>query len=153
MPNTYSRMYVQTVFAVKYRNTLLKQPWRRQMQGVIGALINEVGGHTLIINGIEDHMHCFFGIKPSLSVSDVMQVAKGRSSKWFNEQRFTPAHFEWQEGFGCFTYGHSQVDKVYRYIANQEVHHRSRTFLSEYMQMLNAFDVAYDERHLFHEPL
>jgi REP element-mobilizing transposase RayT len=153
MPNTYYKMYVQTVFAVKRRNALLEEPWRSKMQGVIGELIKQAGGHTIIVNGVEDHLHCFFSMKPSLSVSDMMQAVKGKSSKWFNEQRFVPERFEWQEGFGCFTYSHSQVDQVYRYIANQERHHQSQTFSDEYVQMLRAFDIAYDEQYLFHSPL
>ncbi len=153
MPNTYFKMYVQTVFAVKHRNALLEQPWRDKMLGVIGRLINDAGGHTLIVNGIEDHVHCFFSLKPSINVSDVMQAAKGKSSKWFNEQRFISGHFDWQEGFGCFTYSHSQVEQVYRYVANQEVHHKCQAFLDEYVQMLKAFDIPYDERYIFHPPI
>ncbi len=154
MPGTFSQMYVQTVFAVKYRNALIAPEWEARLHAIIATLITEAGGKPYIVNGISDHIHCFFGIRPSLNVSDIMQVAKAKSSKWLNEEVFIEGQkFAWQEGFGCFTYSHSQKQQVYSYVANQQKHHEGQKFLEEYVQMLDAFGVEYDPRFIFHEPM
>jgi putative transposase len=153
MASTYYQMYVQTVFPVKYRKALLQESWKRDAFAVIGNLINEKGCKTLIINGMEDHVHCFFGFKPSLSVSDVMKNAKAKSSKWINENGYLDHRFEWQPGFGCFTYSHSHVDAVFKYIQNQEKHHKKLSFREEYLKMLQKFKVNYDDRYIFHDPV
>jgi len=100
---------------------------------------------------MEDHMHCFFGLKPSISVSDVMKSVKAKSSKWINEKGFLINRFEWQKGFGCFSYSHSHVDAVYHYIKNQEKHHQRLSFREEYINMLEKFGIDYDERYIFEE--
>ena len=102
MANTYHQIYLQTVFAVKYRNAVLDIAWRSKLQGVIGNLINETGCKTIIVNGVEDHMHCFLGLKPVVSVSELMKTVKAKSSKYINDQRLTKERFEWQEGYGGF---------------------------------------------------
>ena len=99
-----------------------------------------------------DHVHVFFGMRPTQSLSDLIQDAKGGSSKWINEKKFIKEKFEWQEGFGAFSYSKSQASRVIAYIQNQEVHHRKITFLDEYQQFLKKFEVDYDERYLFKEP-
>lgn len=100
MPNTYVKLYVQAVFAVKYRNSLIKESFRKELFAVIGNLINETGCETVIVNGVEDHVHCFFTLKTTLALSDVMKSVKAKSSKWINENRFLEERFEWQRGFG-----------------------------------------------------
>ena len=95
MANTYHQLYVQTVFAVKYRASVIKQDWRNEFCGVIGNLINEMGCKTIIVNGVEDHVHCFFGLQPSSAISDVMQKIKAKSSGWLNKQTFMQHRFEW----------------------------------------------------------
>lgn len=85
MPNTYSQLYIQTVFAVKYRNAVIDKAWREKLMALIGNLINEIGCKTIIVNGVEDHVHCFFSLQPKLAISDVMQSVKAKSSKWVNE--------------------------------------------------------------------
>ena len=151
MANTYYQLYIHTVFPVKYRKALIHPDWKTGLQAVIGNLINETGCKTHIVNGTEDHMHCFFGIKPSISVSDVMKSVKAKSSKWINESGYLANRFEWQKGFGCFTYSYSHVDAVYHYIKNQEKHHHRISFREEYISMLEKFEVDYDERYLFKE--
>ena len=151
MANTYHQMYVQTAFPVKYRNALILPSWKSDILAVLGNLINETGCKTLIVNGVEDHIHCFFGLKPSLSVSQVMKSVKAKSSKWVNENNLMKHRFEWQKGYGCFSYSHSQVDAVYRYIKNQENHHKRMSFREEYINMLNKFGVKYDEQYIFNE--
>lgn len=104
MANTYHQVYIQTVFAVKYRAAVIDKSWKLKLFAIIGNLINETGCKTIIVNGVEDHVHCFFSIKPSISISDVMKNAKAKSSKWLNESGLLRHRFEWQVGFGAFSY-------------------------------------------------
>ena len=153
MGNSYSQIFIQCVFAVKYRAALLRNPWRHELFGVIGNLINEAGAETFIVNGIEDHVHCLFRLKPALSVSDVMKVAKAKSSKWINESGFLATRFEWQVGYGAFSYNKSEISRVYRYIENQEEHHYGISFPEEYLEMLVKNGVEFQEQYLFHAPI
>lgn len=152
MPNTYHQIYIQTVFAVKSRKALIGREWKTQLCGVIGNLINEAGCKTLIVNGVEDHIHCFFSLKSSISVSEVMKTTKAKSSKWINESAYLSHRFEWQRGFGAFSYSKSHIHKVIQYIQNKEAHHKKQSFLDEYREFLVRFDVDYDEAYIFHEP-
>lgn len=151
MPNTYSQLFIQTVFAVKYRNAVIDKSWGAELFAVIGNLINETGCKTIIINGVEDHVHCFFSLQPKLSISDVMQSVKAKSSKWVNESGKLLDRFEWQRGFGAFSYSKSAVDNVYNYIANQEAHHHGENFKEEYTKLLIEFEIDYDEAYYFEE--
>ncbi|WP_159477820.1 IS200/IS605 family transposase [Dyadobacter sp. 3J3] len=149
MANTYHQIYIQAVFAVKYRDAVIGKEWQSELFANIGNLINETGCKNIIVNGVADHVHCFFGLKPSQSISDVMQIAKGRSSKWINDSKLLPHRFEWQEGYGAFSYSKSHIDSVLKYIKNQEAHHRKQIFREEYIEMLDKFGVVYDERYIF----
>jgi putative transposase len=149
MANTYHQIYLQVIFAVKYREAVIKQDWQSNLFGVIGNLINDVGCKTIIVNGVEDHVHCLIGLKPSVSVSEMMQAVKGKSSKYINDHSLTQHRFEWQEGYGVFSYGQSQVDSVYKYIKEQQEHHKEQTFRDEYLEFLQKFKVEYDEQYIF----
>jgi len=151
MANTYHQIYIQTVFAVKYRQAIIEKEWRPKLLGVIGNLINEANCKTLIVNGVEDHVHCFIGLRPAVSVSDLMKTVKARSSKYINDHSLTSERFEWQEGYGVFSYSKSHVDRIYKYIKNQEDHHRKQTFRQEYLDLLREFEVDYDEQYIFHD--
>jgi putative transposase len=151
MANTYHQIYLQTVFAVKYRKAVIEKEWKNQLFAVIGNLINETNCKTLIVNGVEDHVHSFIGLKPVVSVSELMKIVKAKSSKYINDHSLTPEHFEWQEGYGVFSYSQSQVDRVYRYIQNQEAHHQKQTFRDEYLAFLKKFKVEFDEQYIFQE--
>jgi putative transposase len=149
MANTYHQIYLQTVFAVKYRNAVLDIAWRSKLQGVIGNLINETGCKTIIVNGVEDHMHCFLGLKPVVSVSELMKTVKAKSSKYINDHNMTKERFEWQEGYAVFSYRQRDVDQIYKYIQNQEEHHRKKSFREEYLDLLKEFELIYDEQYIF----
>jgi REP element-mobilizing transposase RayT len=153
MANTYHQIYLQTVFAVKYRNAVIDKSWRSELCGVIGNLVNETKCKTIIVNGVEDHVHCFVGLRPVVSVSELMKTVKAKSSKYINDHKLTPKRFEWQEGYGVFSYSQSQVDTVYKYVQNQEVHHKKQTFRDEYLDFLKKFKVEYDEQYIFQELL
>ncbi len=149
MANTYHQIYLQIVFAVKYRRAVLDKAWRNQLFGVIGNLINEANCKTIIVNGVEDHVHCFLGLRPVVSVSELMKTVKAKSSKYINDHKLTPEHFEWQGGYGVFSYHLSLVDMVFKYIQNQEAHHRVQTFGNEYLGLLKEFKIEYDEQYIF----
>ncbi|MEO8237425.1 MAG: IS200/IS605 family transposase [Flavobacterium sp.] len=149
MANTYHQVYIQVVFAVKYREAIIAEEWKSELLGVIGNLINESGCKTIIINGVEDHIHCLLGLKPTISISELMKIVKAKSSKYINDHRLTNSRFEWQEGYGAFSYGQSQIDAVYKYIANQEEHHKKQNFKEEYLQFLEKFKISFDEKYVF----
>ena len=151
MANTYHQIYLQTVFAVKYRNAVLAKPWRPKLQGVIGNLINETGCKTIIVNGVEDHMHCLLGLRPAVSVSELMKTVKAKSSKYINDHSLTTNRFEWQEGYGVFSYRQRDVDQIYKYIQNQEAHHAKQSFKDEYLDLLKEFEIGYNEQYVFQE--
>lgn len=151
MANTYHQIYLQIVFPVKYRKALIDKSWRHSLFGVIGNLINELNCKSLIVNGVEDHVHCFVGLRPVVSVSELMKTVKAKSSKYINDHSLTQSRFEWQEGYGVFSYSQKDVDTIYKYIKNQEEHHKVQTFREEYLGLLKEFEVEYDEQYIFHE--
>ena len=151
MANTYHQVYIQCVFGVKYRDAFLFPEWRPTLFGVIGNLIIETTCKTIIVNGTEDHVHCFLGLKPVVSIAELMKTVKAKSSKYINDHQLTKHRFEWQDGYGVFSYSHSQINQVYKYIANQEAHHKSVSFREEYLDFLEKFQVPYDERYIFQE--
>src|SRR5687767_885757 len=109
MANTYHQIYLQFIFAVKFRKAVIDKAWKNELFGVISNLINETECKTIIVNGVEDHVHCFVGLEPKFSPSELMKSVKAKSSKYINDHSLTPVHFEWQKGFGVFSYSHSQL--------------------------------------------
>jgi len=107
----------------------------------------------LQINSAVDHLHLFVGFHPKQSVSDIMRLVKGDSSEFINLHKLTQRKFQWQDGYGAFTNSHSQIDKVVKYIMNQKEHHRKKTFRQEYLAMLKAYGIEYDEKYIFHDLL
>jgi REP element-mobilizing transposase RayT len=140
---------VQFVFAVKYRNGLIIPSLKEELYQYISGIIKHHNHKLLAINGMPDHIHIFIGMRPTQSISDLMQDIKGSSSKWINEKKFLKVKFEWQEGYGAFSYSKSQVDNVINYIKNQEQHHKKESFRDEYLNFLNRFEVDYDEKYIF----
>lgn len=151
MANTYHQIYIQVVFAVKHREAIINEEWRSELLGVIGNLINETGCKTIIVNGTEDHVHCLLGLKPTITISELMKTVKAKSSKYINDHKLTKSKFEWQEGYGAFSYSHSHLDSVYKYIENQKEHHKKQNFSDEYLTFLNKFNVEYEEKYIFEE--
>ena len=149
MANTYTQIHIQAVFTVQNRNCIIKKSWKDDLYKYIAGIIRNNNHKVLVINGMPDHIHVFFGMRPTQSLSDLMQDIKGDSSKWINENKFTKERFSWQEGYGAFSYSKSHVKNVINYIKNQEEHHKKKTFLEEYNDFLKKFDVDYDERYVF----
>ena len=152
MPNTYTQIHLQCVFAVKFRDAVINNSWKERLHKYIIAIVNNNGHKLLAINSMPDHLHLFFGMRPNQSLSDLMRLVKGDSSEWINKQKLVLGNFRWQEGYGAFSYSRSQTDTVVKYILNQEEHHRKKTFLEEYKETLAKFEIDYDELYIFKEP-
>jgi len=149
MPSTYSQVYVQVVFAVKGRKNLIAKEWKDELYKYIAGIISGKGQKPIIVNGVADHIHIFIGLRPTAAISDLVRDIKNNSSNFINNSKFVQGHFSWQEGFGAFSYSHSQIDLVYKYILNQEQHHQKKTFREEYLDMLNKYGIEYQEKYLF----
>ena len=149
MANTYTQIHIHAIFAVQNRISLIQPIWKDELYKYITGIVQNNNHKMLIINGMPDHIHLLFGLRPAQSLSDLMQDVKANSSKWINEKGFIRGKFQWQEGFGAFSYGKSQLKNVIKYIENQEEHHRKRTFLEEYRAFLDNFEVEFDEKYIF----
>ena len=149
MAGTFSQIYIQYVFAVNGRENLLQKPWRDEVFKYISGIIKGKNQKPIIVNGVANHVHVFVGIKPLMAISDLVRDIKNNSTNFINDQKFLRNKFSWQEGYGAFSYSHSQIDDVYNYILNQEYHHRKRSFREEYLEFLKKFEIAYDEKYLF----
>jgi putative transposase len=153
MANTYTQIHIQFVFAVKYRDGLILPSFQKELYQYISGIIKHHNHKLVAINGMPDHVHIFIGMRPTQSISDLMQDIKGSSSKWINEKQFLKVKFEWQEGYGAFSYSKSHVDAVIKYIEKQEEQHSSKPFREEYLDFLKLFEVDFDERYIFNEPI
>jgi putative transposase len=149
MTNTYTQIHIQAVFTVQNRDCIVGNEWKDELYKYITGIIQNHNHKLLAINGMPDHLHIFFGMGPTQSIADLMQQVKGDSSKWINEKKFIHSKFSWQEGYGAFSYGKSQVDQVIQYIQSQEGHHKKKPFLEEYLEFLKTFEIEYDERFIF----
>ena len=153
MANTYTQVHLQFVFAPKYRTSLIHSSWEGELYKYITGIVQAHTHKMIIINGMPDHVHLLVGFRPTQSMADFMQDVKASSSKWINDNKLCKGRFEWQAGYGAFSYAKSQLPEVIRYIENQKEHHKKRTFLEEYRLFLEKFEVEYDERYIFHEPM
>jgi len=149
MAGTFTQLYIQYVFAVKGRANLLQKPWRDDVFKYMAGIIKGKNQKSIIVNGVADHVHIFVGLKPSMCISDLVRDIKNNSSNFINEQKFLKGKFEWQEGYGAFSYAQSQIDNVYKYIANQEEHHKKKTFKEEYIDFLLKYEIEFKEEYLF----
>ena len=151
MPNTYTKLHIQFVFAVKFRAALINKEWKDDLHKYITGIFQNNDHKMLQINSMPDHIHIFIGMRPHQSISALVQNVKTESSKWVKAKKFCNGSFGWQDGYGAFSYSKSHVDDVIRYVQNQEIHHKKQTFLNEYRKMLTLFEVAYDEQYIFKE--
>lgn len=149
MPNTYTQIHIHAVFVVQSKECNISPKWEEEMYKYIMGIIKTNKHKPLVINGTENHIHILFGMRPSQSLSDLMQDIKGSSSKWINEKKFLKGKFAWQEGYGAFSYSKSQLPVLINYINNQKEHHRKKKFLDEYMELLESFGIEYDKLFIF----
>ncbi len=148
-PGVFTQLYIQLVFAVKYRDRLLNDDIREKVFSYMSGIVTNSKHKSIIINGVSDHVHIFLGLNPNLSISDTVRDLKRSSSIFINENKWFKSKFQWQEGYGAFSYSKSQVDNVYNYIQKQEEHHKKTTFREEYIDFLKKFEIEYDKKFLF----
>ena len=147
--STYSQIYIQVIFAVQNRNALINHEWEERLYKYITGIVQKKEQKMLAINGIPNHIHFLIGMKPTCNLSDLVREIKKSSNEFIKEENFSKFKFNWQEGFGAFSYSHSQLDDIIKYIMNQKEHHRKITFREEYLDFLKKFNVQYDEKYLF----
>jgi REP element-mobilizing transposase RayT len=148
MPNTYTEIHIQAVFAVQNRQSLIRDSWKAELYKYITGIFKNNNHKVLQINGVADHIHVLFGMRPTQSLSELMKQVKHDSSKWINNKGFVNGRFSWQSGYGAFSYSKSEVPRIINYIKNQEEHHKKVVFKEEYLMLLKDFDVEFNERFI-----
>ncbi|HEX7335169.1 MAG TPA: IS200/IS605 family transposase [Pyrinomonadaceae bacterium] len=149
MANTFSQIYIQTVFAVSGRLSLITQDFKEELHKYITGIVRKKDQKLISINGMPDHLHILIGLRPAMALADLVRDIKSDSSDWINRKKLVRGKFAWQEGYGAFSYGHSQLDMIIRYIQNQEKHHRRRSFKNEYLTLLRKFQIEFKEEYVF----
>lgn len=149
MAGTYSQIYIHVVFAVQGRANLIGKEWKDDLNKYIAGIIKGKNQKPIIVNGMPDHIHAFFGLKPAMAIADLVRDIKNNSSNYVNDHRWVKGRFCWQEGYGAFSYSHSHIENVYNYIANQEKHHKRKSFREEYFVLLKKFNIEFNEKYLF----
>jgi Transposase and inactivated derivatives len=148
-PGTFTQLYIQLVFAPQNREALLITEYRPRIFSYMSRTITNLGHKSIIVDGMADHVHVFLGLNPKMSIFDLVRDVKRSSSLWINEQKWFRGTFAWQDGYGAFSYGRSQIDDVYKYINHQEEHHQKRSFREEYVELLKRFEVEFEDQYLF----
>jgi len=149
MPNTYCQLYIQIVFAVQYRENVIRPEFKNEIEKYITGIITNRNQKLFAINCMPDHTHIFISMKPSVSISNLVQDIKTGSSNFINKSKFVRGHFNWQDGFGAFSYSPNHIDYVAKYVTNQEEHHKKKTFKQEYLHLLKRANIDYNEHYLF----
>jgi REP element-mobilizing transposase RayT len=137
------------VFSVKGRQNLIHKNWKDELHKYICGVVNGKDQKVYAIGGVADHIHILVSIKPTILISELVRDIKANSSKWINENHYIIGKFQWQDGFGAFSYSQSHLDNVIAYINNQELHHQNKTFKDEYIELLHKFNIEFDEKYLF----
>ncbi|TLD43431.1 MAG: putative transposase [Candidatus Jettenia ecosi] len=149
MAGTFTQIYIQAIFAVNGRANLLQKPWCDDVFKYMAGIIKNKGQKPIIVNSIANHVHMFVGLQPAMAVSDLIRDVKNNTTNFINDQKWVRGKFSWQEGYGAFSYAHSQIETVYNYILKQEEHHNKKTFKEEYIDFLKKFQILHEERFLF----
>ena len=149
MPGTFSQIYIQVVFAVQNREYMIQSSWEEELYKYISGIVKNKEQKMLAIHGMPDHIHFLIGMKPSCCLSDLVREVKKSSTEFIKEKKFSKFKFNWQEGYGAFSYSHSQIDSVVNYIMNQKAHHKKHTFREEYLDFLKKFEIEFKDEYLF----
>ena len=149
MANTYKQAYFQLVFAVRNRKTVITPTWKDELEKYITEIVQSNGHKLISIGAASDHIHIFIGYNLNHLIPDLVETIKTSSNHWMNNKNLTPFQFSWQNGYGAFTYSHSQIDRVAKYVLNQWEHHKSKSFKEEYFELLREFKIEYKEEYCF----
>ena len=148
MAHTYTRLLYHLVFSTKDRTPLLTPPWREKMHAYLGGILRNLKGRAIEVGGVEDHVHLFIQLPPTITVSEAMNKLKSNSSRWINQQPDHVGKFAWQEGYAAFSVSDNRYDETIQYIRNQEQHHAKRGFVEELKEFLERNGLSFDERDL-----
>jgi putative transposase len=151
MSNIYTQIHLQFIFAVKYRTGIIRNSWKEDLNKYITGIVQQKNHRMITINGVQDHIHILVGMRPTQSISDLLKDIKAGSSRWINDNKLVQGKFEWQEGYGAFSYSRDELEDVIYYIKNQEVHHQKVSFREEYIGLLQKFKIEYDEKYIFRD--
>ena len=149
MANTYSQLYIQTVFAVQGRLSLIQPEFKEELYKYITGIVTNQGQKMISINGMPDHLHILIGLRPAMALADLVREIKADSTNFINKNKWVHGRFSWQEGYSALSYGQSQLDTIIRYIRNQERHHKRSSFKNEYLSLLRKFDIAFEDKYVF----
>jgi putative transposase len=149
MANTYTQIYIHVVFSVKFRQYLIQKEWSDELHKYICGIVNGKDQKVFAIGGMPDHIHILINLKPNINISDLVRDIKANSTKWINDKGIVKGKFQWQAGFGAFSISKSQLDIIINYINNQEKHHQKKKFKEEYMDLLQEYEIEFDEKYLF----
>ena len=149
MAGTFTQIYIMVVFAVRGRENMIHASWEERLYKYIKGIVQKKEQKMLAINGMSDHIHFLIGMRPTCCLSDLVREVKKSSNDFIKENKFSKFKFHWQEGFGAFSYSHSQLDDVIRYIMYQKEDHKKKTFREEYIEFLKNFNVEFEEKYLF----
>lgn len=149
MADTYVQMHIHLVFATKNRDAIIAKEWKIDLEKYITGIVQNHRHKMLAIKSVSDHIHIFIGYNVNHLIPNLVEEIKTSSNKWINQNKLSPYKFEWQQGYGCFSHSHSQVESVSNYIMNQEEHHRKKTFKEEYLKILNENEMKYNDKYIF----
>jgi putative transposase len=149
MSDTFSQIYIQIVFAVKHRQGLIDPGWEEELRKYITGIIQQKGHKMLAVGNMSDHIHLFIQFKPNRSISELVREIKKSSTEWINKNRLTKSKFQWQEGYGAFSYSKEDISAICNYVEHQKEHHKTVSFKEEYIALLNEFCIEYKEEYLF----
>ena len=150
MANTYSQIYIQLIFATKFRDNRIAEQNRDEIKKYICGIFNNKQQKVIAIYANPDHVHIFFSYKNlKLSIPDLVKIVKTETTNFINENQLSSVRFAWQEGYGAFSYSKSQKEKVTNYVLNQKEHHQKRTFKEEYMEFLKKYEIEFKDEYLF----
>jgi len=149
MADVFSQIYIQTVFAVRNRQALIRPSWEEQLYKYMTGIVQGKGHKLIAINGMPDHIHLFIGLKPAEALSDLVREVKKASTAYVNDNKLSPFSFRWQKGYGAFSYSRAHIDRVYHYILNQKEHHRKKTFEEEFLGFVKEYGIEIGKKELF----
>ncbi|RYD21473.1 MAG: IS200/IS605 family transposase [Verrucomicrobiaceae bacterium] len=149
MPQSLARIHIHLIFSTKNRERFLSDGIRSDLHAYMATVLNNIRCSTVLINSVEDHVHILFELGRTVSVSEAVEEVKKHSSKWIKTQGPAFKSFAWQTGYGAFAVSESNVDAVLKYIADQQEHHRVKTFRDEYRAFLKKHALEFDERHVW----
>jgi len=149
MGDTYSQAYFHLVFAVKDRYALIHESWKQELEKYITGIVQNNGHKLIAIGAMSDHIHILIGYNLNQCIPSLVEKIKTSSNHWIKDRKFTQSKFNWQNGYGAFSYSRSQIDSVARYVLSQEEHHRKKTFKEEYVEILEKFGIDFIDEYLF----